>query len=169
MCGEHKNYANGEKQATGSSPHVRGALEKATSEEMALGIIPACAGSTHSDSIRRTRTRDHPRMCGEHPLFGRRWRVKQGSSPHVRGAQQEHHGRRMVGGIIPACAGSTWRRLRGGTQGRDHPRMCGEHRFPCGCRTVSMGSSPHVRGAHCRCNTEGHCGGIIPACAGSTI
>ena len=52
--------------------------------------------------------------------------------------------------------------------GRDHPRMCGEHRILKCWAAPFMGSSPHVRGAprdplgqHVRTV-------IIPACAGST-
>ena len=175
----------------GSSPHARGARPTTAKSARSwrdhprmrgehqvqllahlhvVGIIPACAGSTMSMSVRRvciegssphargarpspsssaSTPRDHPRMRGEH-LPG----------PHPAG-----HAR----GIIPACAGSTGGmpaivppetgsspHARGalGSQRRtrawagDHPRMRGEH--------DGREDRPR-RGA-----------GIIPACAGST-
>ena len=52
---------------------------------------------------------------------------------------------------------------------RDHPRMCGEHGCGCLYRAGRAGSSPHVRGAQDAGHVcDGH-GGIIPACAGSTL
>ena len=107
-------------------------------------------------------------MCGEHLDAGSEQKPCPGSSPHVRGALLNQSGRDIHVGIIPACAGSTCGHgLRDSAQ-RDHPRMCGEHSYVCQILAVSLGSSPHVRGAlselvHC---LRGF--GIIPACAGST-
>ena len=53
----------------------------------AMGIIPACAGSTYGTVLRV-------------------WYV-QGSSPHVRGAPIFREPGCRTGWIIPACAGST--------------------------------------------------------------
>ena len=92
---------------------------------------------------------DHPRMCGEHfvaKVFDSCWL---GSSPHVRGA--------LDGNVGPA------------TVRRDHPRMCGEHKRRDALKVVSRGSSPHVRGAQTEVLCLGGDGGIIPACAGSTV
>ena len=92
--------------------------------------------------------RDHPRMCGEHAETWIQSSLPQGSSPHVRGAQPVVRAEHIVGGIIPACAGSTPRNLLLVSAPWDHPRMCGEHATP---RTDTPDST-----------------GIIPACAGST-
>ena len=72
-------------------------------------------------------------------------------------------------GIIPAYAGSTcltgllclliW----------DHPRVCGEHRVLMVGVLSLMGSSPRMRGAHCRWVYSDYIPGIIPAYAGSTL
>ena len=86
----------------------------------------------------------------------------------MRGARRLVHVDNRLGGIIPACAGSTW--LFGLLCGwiRDHPRMCGEH-FSClSIFDISLGSSPHVRGARVHAPDRENDGGIIPACAGST-
>ena len=134
------------------------------------GIIPACAGST--------------------VLLSRLIAASPGSSPHARGARARF-------GV-------------GGQQLRDHPRMRGEHKAKSGWRIrmegiipacagstrtgrtfvlMSLGSSPHARGARMVPSTrkgfwwdhprmrgehareaagERRGAGIIPACAGST-
>ena len=72
-------------------------------------------------------------------------------------------------GIIPAYAGSTTRRVGAWRGGRDHPRICGEHNdcdFPC---RDTVGSSPHMRGAHALASGLSTGKGIIPAYAGSTL
>ena len=66
MCGEHAWAFSLTSSKSGSSPHVRGARGFMLSEAVHCGIIPACAGSTHSKPTTRSSIRDHPRMCGEH-------------------------------------------------------------------------------------------------------
>ena len=51
--------------------------------------------------------RGHPRMRGEHSMYGKREVSRLGSSPHARGAPPS----------LPPLA----------TLGEDHPRMRGEH------------------------------------------
>ena len=53
------------------------------------------------------RARDHPRMRGEHVLRGTMQADDMGSSPHARGAREAPDACLTLGGIIPACAGST--------------------------------------------------------------
>ena len=66
MCGEHDMIKSAWPGAQGSSPHVRGAPGPSHEHDVLVGIIPACAGSTPTRMKRAARTRDHPRMCGEH-------------------------------------------------------------------------------------------------------
>ena len=75
--------------------------------DTAWGIIPACAGSTHSNRFGDFSLGDHPRMCGEHLGGVPMWMMSGGSSPHVRGARRLTLNPRPAAGIIPACAGST--------------------------------------------------------------
>ena len=107
MCGEHTSLQFGTACFPGSSPHVRGARRVVRLARCRRGIIPACAGSTRPQTGWRARSRDHPRMCGEHSDASGIEVRHQGSSPHVRGAPQ--------GVTVKLC------------QCRDHPRMCGEH------------------------------------------
>ena len=51
----------------GSSPRVRGTRGSPLRGAFACGIIPACAGNTGEPDAWSARTRDHPRVCGEHP------------------------------------------------------------------------------------------------------
>ena len=105
----------------------------------------------------------------------------------------EHgHSHRVVvarGGIIPACAGSTRPVSKTIMYTRGSSRMRGEHSAPRGNDGMTLGSSPHARGAriadqvlasftgdhprmrgeHEPADRRGHDhDGIIPACAGST-
>ena len=148
MYGEHDNQQPDAYRPVGSSPHVRGARHHLHKIATRHGIIPACAGSTFNASFGALQNRDHPRMCGEHAETWIQSSLPQGSSPHVRGAQPVVRAEHIVGGIIPACAGSTPRNLLLVSAPWDHPRMCGEHATP---RTDTPDST-----------------GIIPACAGST-
>ena len=54
------------------------------------GIIPAYAGNTRFSHCGDCRSRDHPRICGEHPHPAIGSRLREGSSPHMRGT---HHAR----------------------------------------------------------------------------
>ena len=148
---------------------MRGALSLPPLSVSLSGIIPAYAGSTNHTSPVYGRTRDHPRVCGEHRYNVRKFFDDPGSSPRMRGAQRGAAGAGRDGGIIPAYAGSTeYGRIRFATQ-EDHPRVCGEHRHRRGNRTVIMGSSPRMRGALRHELRASRSGGIIPAYAGSTF
>ena len=105
-------------------------------------------------------------MCGEHHLGQRRDRLVQGSSPHVRGALEAAVSAMTSLGIIPACAGSTFRASWTPSVRRDHPRMCGEHPVPTGETPQNPGSSPHVRGAPCRNRLRGICSWDHPRMCG---
>ena len=147
MCGEHRtSWPNCEAKA-GSSPHVRGAPHLMAELRGQSGIIPACAGSTQWRFECFLTHGDHPRMCGEHALNEMKIPREVGSSPHVRGARGSCVVPERVGGIIPACAGSTKGSMTVKSTLRDHPRMCGEHKKIKGITGGAAGSSPHVRGA----------------------
>ena len=147
MCGEHRSIVGIGVACQGSSPHVRGAPEDKVIVKTFDGIIPACAGSTSPANPPSSPARDHPRMCGEHEIRQRGFRILKGSSPHVRGAPPERRHDISRARIIPACAGSTSGSLCFPGLMGDHPRMCGEHDKPRNKNVLGQGSSPHVRGA----------------------
>ena len=132
------------------------------------GIIPAYAGSTSTVNHLNFRKGDHPRVCGEHTATGTAETESGGSSPRMRGARRIAHLMTWRSGIIPAYAGSTTVSSSSGSESRDHPRVCGEHRCKPSCAWRSLGSSPRMRGApRSRERRAAFCG-IIPAYAGST-
>ena len=95
---------------TGSSPHTRGARPGGGGPAARRRIIPAYAGSTPTGRRSAGASADHPRIRGEHVAGIPGKIVKAGSSPHTRGAPHAEPRRRVLGGIIPAYAGSTnWR------------------------------------------------------------
>ena len=168
MRGEHVSPARAISALRGSSPHARGAQDSRGFTASQSGIIPACAGSTASAELQRAALEDHPRMRGEH--CGLRFCISStsGSSPHARGARFLWIFDADCHGIIPACAGSTPTAHPRPCDGRDHPRMRGEHATAVSRLPTTMGSSPHARGAPSRCTRGRSPTRIIPACAGST-
>ena len=107
--GEHLAACARDAAGLGSSPHTRGALSGPRTQTERHRIIPAYAGSTSTTGEEGDPPGDHPRIRGEHrPELLCRQRVD-GSSPHTRGAPVVHRLARLVGGIIPAYAGSTRR------------------------------------------------------------
>ena len=107
VCGEHASIVGNIAFETGSSPRMRGAPIVQCENASKFGIIPAYAGSTAPTRWRRSATRDHPRVCGEHYLENAEKTVWSGSSPRMRGALCIHTIGGCTGGIIPAYAGST--------------------------------------------------------------
>ena len=107
VCGEHVIRSAMNIMSMGSSPRVRGTLDKANHIAAALGIIPACAGNTKI-------------FCASFPY-------RPGSSPRVRGTPISPLDIAKPYGIIPACAGNTTSSPSTRLCGRDHPRVCGEH------------------------------------------
>ena len=148
VCGEHAGAIEFANPGAGSSPRVRGSTPRRP-----------CWGSPR---------RDHPRVCGEHFCWSSWHHAGKGSSPRVRGALSVVLKRQIMVGIIPACAGGTYREAPGTRGTGDHPRVCGEHVAPVSPLGPLMGSSPRVRGAPGLLIASDHQVGIIPACAGST-
>ena len=131
----------------GSSPHTRGALVRERAVGDGAGIIPAYAGSTAGSSCASPTQTDHPRIRGEHAAPSESDKWDEGSSPHTRGARKSTARPSPGARIIPAYAGSTVMRSCCLGSFSDHPRIRGEHRAPTATTSVSLGSSPHTRGA----------------------
>ena len=167
-CGEHERIWAVTGVDTGSSPPVRGALEALEPDIPCSGLIPARAGSTHGIMGTTTRSRAHPRPCGEHSALSRPDSRGQGSSPPVRGAPTAAEPPAHVPGLIPARAGSTQPPHRPSAWPRAHPRPCGEHVVFKAILPIVSGSSPPVRGAPEVQFTFPSRTGLIPARAGST-
>ena len=109
VCGEHAESHESSARIPGSSPRMRGTLFRAGHEDQAGGIIPAYAGNTRQASAASPRSRDHPRVCGEHEPNTRDSSLVIGSSPRMRGTHGKYQLEHYVPGIIPAYAGNTLR------------------------------------------------------------
>ena len=168
MCGEHREFVADRRHARGSSPRVRGTRRRQAWRTTTCGIIPACAGNTSHAYTCPTFHRDHPRVCGEHPLSRIIRPATVGSSPRVRGTPVSRRGRLAPAGIIPACAGNTSTTRAKHCRPRDHPRVCGEHTASGSMKHAVPGSSPRVRGTRDLAELQRAALGIIPACAGNT-
>ena len=166
--GEHRALNPGGVFSAGSSPHTRGALRTAARRVAASWIIPAYAGSTGGCWPESSKSRDHPRIRGEHTYANMEQESILGSSPHTRGARGLCRLGGELPGIIPAYAGSTGSRRSAPPRWWDHPRIRGEHGGVPRPRGAPDGSSPHTRGALAASLAVESTEGIIPAYAGST-
>ena len=147
--GEHPGRATTPRSRSGSSPRARGTQHQAGGDCGGNRFIPASAGNTLDVRQEGALEAVHPRERGEHPSWWEHHDSNSGSSPRARGTL----GRARVGQVplrfIPASAGNTVHRVRGGGQ--------------------RLGSSPRARG------TLGHERAVaprsrfIPASAGNTV
>ena len=90
VCGE-KGAQRAEKgKRRGSPPRVRGKVLHLGEAWGHIGITPACAGKSHFAGNYHHGEWDHPRVCGEKPIWLPFLLVRLGSPPRVRG--KGHHG-----------------------------------------------------------------------------
>ena len=69
MCGEKTSASSLFNTAAGSPPRVRGKVLGTGKGCDGVGITPACAGKRMVFAGRKSRTWDHPRVCGEKLCF----------------------------------------------------------------------------------------------------
>ena len=152
----------------GSPPRMRGKDLPCVFVIGPAGITPAYAGKRATSQATRSRSQDHPRVCGEKEKrrSGSAWSL--GSPPRMRGKAQQLLPPLMQIGITPAYAGKRARRrtLRRGC--KDHPRVCGEKRRRQGRRDGDPGSPPRMRGKGQVCLVAAVDDGITPAYAGKS-
>ena len=145
-CGE-KPLRTGERLPfLGSPPPMRGKDVKRYGFKSASRITPAHAGKSTNFSSGRSRTRDHPRPCGEKLMLAPYvcWDV--GSPPPMRGKAHNLAQYLALSRITPAHAGK--RHFNGGIwcHKQDHPRPCGEKGMTSSMQITGKGSPPPMRG-----------------------
>ena len=133
-----------------------------------LRIIPARAGFTCHTVLRVLCLPDHPRSRGVYATVMVISLQLGGSSPLARGLRGHDDRSGGPAGIIPARAGFTRRRPRGGEQVPDHPRSRGVYDAGAYATANPNGSSPLARGLRPRAIRCTRVYGIIPARAGFT-
>ena len=145
-CGENARLVESVRNASGSSPRVRGKLSDRARGSLSGGLIPARAGKTMRLVMRRVSSAAHPRACGENHERDHILDADHGSSPRVRGKPSQRPRTSAPGRLIPARAGKTSRHQRADHHRGAHPRACGENVIAAGYRSAVEGSSPRVRG-----------------------
>ena len=85
MCGEKCKLLCNIPEGLGSPPRVRGKAQYRLQDTRQNGITPACAGKRPGADLGHTLDQDHPRVCGEKPLFEQVGKNVLGSPPRVRG------------------------------------------------------------------------------------
>ncbi len=147
-CGEHRQQVQGHRSI--------------------VRFLRAHAGNTGGPTGAWPPPPVHPRACGEHGADTRPRFFSDGSSPRMRGTQDQARNRSVRIRFIPAHAGNTlhWRRdSRGHTV---HPRACGEHFGRLLGASGKSGSSPRMRGTQRTVSSEKRQIRFIPAHAGNT-
>ena len=147
---------------------MRGSQSRGAHRFLHQRIIPAHAGLTQRSKTAHGLTRDHPRACGAHQIFGEGRTTVSGSSPRMRGSPKSCCKPYSGSGIIPAHAGLTRTKFNMVNERRDHPRACGAHSAVMAPAFIIPGSSPRMRGSPDRRQDHLADGGIIPAHAGLT-
>ena len=110
------------------------------------GITPAYAGKRKSPQMVFSIPRDHPRLCGEKQYKKHCLEHIKGSPPPMRGKVNQTGTKTLGNRITPAYAGKRFQNRTRPRRNQDHPRLCGEKRFPCIAIDRSQGSPPPMRG-----------------------
>ena len=167
VCGERFAHFLQNCREPGSSPRVRGTLERVLDDLLQRRFIPACAGNAQLQPPQASQAAVHPRVCGERSRSRTDDDPAAGSSPRVRGTPRHYAFAALVDRFIPACAGNASARRRRPMTPAVHPRVCGE-RWPAVLTfSVVIGSSPRVRGTLRPSRFKFRPRRFIPACAGN--
>ena len=169
VCGEKRPDWKNEVELVGSPPRVRGKGEQTARPHYHMRITPACAGKRRLSAKTASRSRDHPRVCGEKLVQFVHFRCPKGSPPRVRGKDPDAERGCERGGITPACAGKRSARSAACLAGKDHPRVCGEKLHSLSPQLCVHGSPPRVRGKVVLLLVGWLLSGITPACAGKSV
>ena len=149
-----------------SPPRVRGKGVNPPENHCSHGLTPACAGKRMVFAGRKSRTWDHPRVCGEKGDKVKHCFHDLGSPPRVRGKAAARRDRRGLHGITPAYAGKRARSPPPPSGRWDHPRVCGEKSMMSRVLLFMVGSPPRMRGKVKRNKRFQLADGITPAYAG---
>ena len=111
LCGEKYVTIISVKAQAGSPPPMRGKVPKNVYRARSTRITPAYAGKRSTSKPKRSPQQDHPRLCGEKPVFTAAKRRCVGSPPPMRGKASGTFKSPFSSGITPAYAGKSLVRL----------------------------------------------------------
>ena len=169
VCGEKKLAIFDDETGEGSPPRMRGKVERLGVLRNTFGITPAYAGKSKMKFFDNSRSKDHPRVCGEKLLMFYTSHSVMGSPPRMRGKVLYQLLRMGYAGITPAYAGKSGQERFSRPRDGDHPRVCGEKRLWLKSTTPISGSPPRMRGkVHVPCGGHRQTG-ITPAYAGKSF
>ena len=126
-CGENSLQIGHQLPSFGSSPRVRGKLDRGDDRRPRRRLIPARAGKTPPGRRASSRPAAHPRACGENRQSMALTAHKKGSSPRVRGKPVFTPAVPAEDRLIPARAGKTRSPTPSTAPRLAHPRACGEN------------------------------------------
>ena len=167
-CGEQSDCRTFKTSLIGSSPRLRGTETNAITNTANIWFIPAPAGNRISTPFRASSRSVHPRACGEQPRESYPDASVDGSSPRLRGTDQDAITDPRVVRFIPAPAGNSYDADWEDSPISVHPRACGEQHRIAGKLRSGDGSSPRLRGTEYRSVRQGRVGRFIPAPAGNS-
>ena len=130
----------------GSPPRMRGRAPFRISLYRVPGITPAYAGKRKGYGTSTSRSRDHPRVCGEERGCSGRCKRPVGSPPRMRGRALFWLRRFALSRITPAYAGKRNWSIFDTFTSKDHPRVCGEEHAVLVMLPGGKGSPPRMRG-----------------------
>ena len=146
VCGEKDLELYRIMTTKGSPPRVRGKAGAAGPCTGGAGITPACAGKSCPPQAPTFTRQDHPRVCGEKPIFPSGAASTVGSPPRVWGKEENLAEDTLPTGITPAYAGKRPPAARWNSLAEDHPRVCGEKGLSMFWSLNHSGSPLRVRG-----------------------
>ena len=168
-CGEQKRLLFLWFSISGSSPRMRGTVSRGDTDHGGLRFIPAHAGNSRFRAFAAPFTSVHPRACGEQCSLLDLASRSNGSSPRMRGTDQQEEDEMFKKRFIPAHAGNRFDRSGLFTRIAVHPRACGEHNTYPGSTLKACGSSPRMRGTDLLSRLRPATCRFIPAHAGNSL
>ena len=107
LCGEKASLVEIHSSMTGSPPPMRGKDSQQSKRYNRTRITPAYAGKSFFVRPRFSRSRDHPRLCGEKGFYKKIPSVRIGSPPPMRGKAVFARIHTYAPRITPAYAGKS--------------------------------------------------------------
>ncbi len=160
-CVDHRTSSRRRSRTRGPPPHARG-------PRVDVRPDPHADGTTPRPGTPASRSRDHPRTCGDHGIKAVWDKVAGGPPPHARGPHAADPAGSSWRGTTPARAGTTMSSPRTTSPTGDHPRTRGDHRRLRRRSGGWRGPPPHARGPLRIGGGARRSRGTTPARAGTT-
>ena len=155
--------------SSGPPPRARGRQSRTSARGRPPGTTPASAGTTDQHGQDQRIRWDHPRERGDDLVTLRALPADEGPPPRARGRQTGHRSTTPRSRTTPASAGTTRRRWRVRSSGRDHPRERGDDEHDSDRPASAWGPPPRARGRRSCATGRRRSTWTTPASAGTTV